>query len=87
MSRLCRYSHLLPGYHDKDISGRSYADQLAYEYGITISDLGAARWLDKSYPVAVIQTREYRSPEACPPPPHVCVALQLPRTRDLRYAP
>ena len=33
------------------------------------SDLGAARWLNKEYPPAVIQTREYRSPEVCAPGP------------------
>ena len=56
------YDHLLP-LKEKDLSGLTYAERLAYQYGITISDLGAARWLNKDYPPAVIQTREYRSPE------------------------
>jgi len=56
------YDHLLP-MKDKDLSGMGYQERLAYTYGITISDLGAARWLNKEYPPAVIQTREYRSPE------------------------
>jgi len=56
------HDHLLP-MQDRDLTGLPYADRLAYEYGITISDLGAARWLNREYPPAVIQTREYRSPE------------------------
>lgn len=62
ITALCSFHHLLP-FQERDVGGLSFVDRLAYEYGITISDLGAARWLNKEYPPAVIQTREYRSPE------------------------
>eukprot|EP01062_Namystynia_karyoxenos_P020062 TRINITY_DN1758_c1_g1_i1.p1 TRINITY_DN1758_c1_g1~~TRINITY_DN1758_c1_g1_i1.p1 ORF type:complete len:1374 (+),score=363.11 TRINITY_DN1758_c1_g1_i1:123-4124(+) len=43
--------------------GETLGQCLGRQYGVKISDFGAARWCQRKYPVATIQTREYRCPE------------------------
>eukprot|EP01064_Diplonema_japonicum_P009918 TRINITY_DN17329_c0_g1_i1.p1 TRINITY_DN17329_c0_g1~~TRINITY_DN17329_c0_g1_i1.p1 ORF type:complete len:844 (+),score=178.61 TRINITY_DN17329_c0_g1_i1:359-2890(+) len=45
------------------LEGETLEGALKRIYKVKITDLGAARWVDKNYPVTVVQTREYRAPE------------------------
>eukprot|EP01064_Diplonema_japonicum_P005364 TRINITY_DN13608_c0_g1_i1.p1 TRINITY_DN13608_c0_g1~~TRINITY_DN13608_c0_g1_i1.p1 ORF type:complete len:1073 (+),score=163.11 TRINITY_DN13608_c0_g1_i1:56-3220(+) len=46
-------------------------------YSCKIGDLGASRWIHKRYPVGVIQTREYRCPEAILGVSHITGAADI----------
>eukprot|EP00755_Sulcionema_specki_P033667 Sspe_Gene.20621::Locus_7586_Transcript_1_1_Confidence_1.000_Length_3772::g.20621::m.20621/K08832/SRPK3, STK23; serine/threonine-protein kinase SRPK3 len=60
---LSRCEAILHGNWYPPAEGEELEECLQRQYAVKISDLGAARWESKRYPVAVIQTREYRSPE------------------------